>query len=291
MLLTGGTTLDAGNGGTDCDAVLPAELWTPPGPGSPGGSWITLNEMAVPRLYHSTAVLLPDGTVFSGGGGQGGGYLDHLDYEVFTPPYLCQVLTRPVLSQAPAQVHYGQAFSVQTPDASRIGQVNMIRLSSVTHSFNMNQRLNHLPLTVIPGGLTLTPPTNPNDCPPGHYLLFLLKDDGTPSLGCIFSIGPGPASVCPALSLDVSYEEQFVAGCEATATLTASSSGGAVAGYRWAIDGVYDARYDGQASISLPVTVSQPTHRVAVAATPTCGGADPTTERTFTTYFPNCPTQ
>ena len=49
---------------TDTTSVLNTELWDP----------VTLNftilsPIAIPRNYHSVAVLLPDGRVFSGGGG------------------------------------------------------------------------------------------------------------------------------------------------------------------------------------------------------------------------------
>ena len=42
-----------------------------------------------PRNYHSVAVLLPDGTVFSGGGGLCGSCAtNHPDGQIFYPPYL-----------------------------------------------------------------------------------------------------------------------------------------------------------------------------------------------------------
>lgn len=292
VLVSGGTTLDASNGGVDANAVLPTELWTPPTAANPGGTWATMSALDVPRLYHSTAVLLPDGTVLSAGGGQGGGFQDHPDYQVFSPPYLFKG-PRPQLTQAPAQIGYRQAFSVQTPDAGRIAAVNMIRLSSTTHSFNMNQRLNRLPFTVIPGGLTLTPPSDPNGCPPGHYMLFLLDTNGVPALARIISIGPGSASNCSALtlSLSVQYEEQVVGACDIMAEITANCSG-PVKDYRWSVDGVYAPGFDGQTTIALRVGVNQPTREVSVAATPSCdGGAASVTTRTFTTYFPNCQTQ
>ena len=56
----------------------------------------------MPRTYHSTALLLPDGTVFNGGGGLCGACVcgpgtaasgscktpNHEDAQIFTPPYL-----------------------------------------------------------------------------------------------------------------------------------------------------------------------------------------------------------
>ena len=57
----GGTTTDGGNLN---DGVLPAEDWNPA-----TGQWTTWASMAVPRLYHSIAMLLPDGRVFVAGTG------------------------------------------------------------------------------------------------------------------------------------------------------------------------------------------------------------------------------
>ena len=49
---------------SDADPVLVAELWSPA-----TRTFAPMAPIAVPRNYHSVAVLLPDGTVFSGGGG------------------------------------------------------------------------------------------------------------------------------------------------------------------------------------------------------------------------------
>ncbi len=46
-------------------AVLPAELWSPA-----TQTWTTLASMSAPRLYHSEALLLPDGRVMISGGGR-----------------------------------------------------------------------------------------------------------------------------------------------------------------------------------------------------------------------------
>src|SRR6185436_6364707 len=76
-------------GGTDKSAfisangVLAAEMWSPS-----SGTWTTMASAARPRLYHSTANLLPDGRVLVGGGGADSGVQDQVNAEIYSPPYL-----------------------------------------------------------------------------------------------------------------------------------------------------------------------------------------------------------
>ena len=77
---------------------------------------------------------------------------------------------------------YGQTFTVATPNPDQVGQVNWLRLSSVTHSFNTGQRINFLKFTAGAAALSVTAPANANLCPPGHYMLFVLNKDGVPSV-------------------------------------------------------------------------------------------------------------
>ena len=58
--------------------------------------------------------------------------------EIYSPPYLFKG-ARPTITSAPTSVAYGQSFFVETPDAAAISKVTMLRLSSVTHAFNMSQ--------------------------------------------------------------------------------------------------------------------------------------------------------
>src|SRR6185436_14916255 len=61
VVVTGGTSGEGFNNAVG--AVLAAELWRPL-----TGTWSTLASMTVPRLYHSTAILLPDGRILSAAG-------------------------------------------------------------------------------------------------------------------------------------------------------------------------------------------------------------------------------
>lgn len=183
VLVTGGTSAAGFN--NPAGAVLPAEMWNPS-----SRTWTTMASMQVPRLYHSTAVLLPDGRVLSAGGGMGGGdqgAIDRPNAEIYSPPYLFKG-ARPRITSAPTSVNYGQAFFVQTPDASSITKVTWVRLSSVTHSFNQNQRINYLTFTPGAGRIDITAPSNRNVCPPGHYMLFILNGNDVPSVAKIVSV-------------------------------------------------------------------------------------------------------
>lgn len=64
----------------------------------------------------------------------------------------------------------------------------LIRLTSVTHAFNQNQRVNVLPFTPAAGAVQVTAPANGNIAPPGHYLLFLVDTNGVPSVGSLVQL-------------------------------------------------------------------------------------------------------
>lgn len=190
VLVTGGTS---GPGFNNMNTpVYHAEIWNPA-----TGAWTTMASATKPRLYHSAATLLPDGRVLvTGGNGQ-------LTPEVFSPPYLFKG-TRPAVTSAPTVVGYGQSFTVQSDQATSIAKVTLIRLASVTHAFDANQRLNVLSYTSGAGALQVTAPANGNIAPPGHYLLFLVNSNGVPSLGRIVQLSadapppPPPPPPAPA---------------------------------------------------------------------------------------------
>jgi galactose oxidase len=197
VLVTGGS--DGNNTLFDDynNPVFQAELWNPA-----TGTWTLMASMAQYRGYHSTAALLPDGRVISSGGDyscvssttvfpfKGHCTALQMTAEVYSPPYLFQG-PRPTITSAPASITYGQTFFVQTPDAASISKVTWIRLSTVTHTFNENQRNSTLSFTQASQGgnmgLNITAPANSNIAPPGHYMLFILNN-GVPSVAAIVQI-------------------------------------------------------------------------------------------------------
>ena len=164
VLVTGGTNASGFNNPPTDANVLAAERWSPT-----TGGWTQLARQTHYRLYHSNALLLPDGRVLSVGSGQpyASGLQDDFTGEIFSPPYLFNLdgtaATRPTITTAPSSVTYGQSFAIESPNAAGIAKVTFIRLSSVTHATNMNQRLNYLPITARDASsVTVTAP------PRGH---------------------------------------------------------------------------------------------------------------------------
>ncbi|HEX4101034.1 MAG TPA: galactose oxidase-like domain-containing protein [Pseudonocardiaceae bacterium] len=188
VLVTGGTR---GSGFNDLSPGKPvhvAELWDPV-----TKEWKELADEDVDRCYQATAVLLPDATVLSAGSGEfvvGGRPNDardsHRNGQIFRPPYLFHG-PRPEIVSAPAEVAYGETFSLQIsgPD---VGKVIWIRLPSVTHALDQSQRINVLEFRRGDGGVTIAAPQRPEICPPGHYMLFVLSKAGVPSVARIMRI-------------------------------------------------------------------------------------------------------
>jgi hypothetical protein len=111
----------------------------------------------------------------------------HYDAQVFSPPYLFKG-PQPQITSAPDSVQYSDTFEIGTAQPEQIATVSLIRLSSVTHSFNAGQRINFLPFQVAGGTLTAIAPPNANVCPPGHYMLFIVSLQGVPSVAKIIQV-------------------------------------------------------------------------------------------------------
>lgn len=289
-LLPDGTVLVTGGGQVagahdPGQAVLPAEIWTPPGAPLPGGgiapaggAFRTVAAMAVPRQYHSTAVLLPDGRVLSAGGEEFihennfvAGVDNNPNAEMYSPGYLFRGV-RPTISVAPSILQYAQQFTVRTSNvtAAPVTRATMIRLSSVTHSFNMNQRFNEVPITPIagsPGGFTLTSPPSADVCPPGHYLLFLLTPDGVPSEAKIVQIRS--AGCNSSTSLSISYPGST---CSVRGTVTATGTNTGT-DFRWKINNLPAPEFNNLPTASVVLDRCNPSATYEVSVTALCSGA------------------
>jgi hypothetical protein len=174
VLLPDGRVLIVGGIETLSDGG-PVELFDP---GDPGSGFQLGPNMTYKRGYHSTALLLADGSVLVGGDPNGG----TTPNERYLPSYF--FMPRPTISGAPAAINYGAAFSVQTPGPADVAEVVLMRPAAVTHAFNQAQRYVGCAITGrSAAAVNLTAPPDGTVAPPGHYLLFLLSHDRVPSTG------------------------------------------------------------------------------------------------------------
>jgi galactose oxidase len=176
---------------TDTESVYAAELFDPV-----TKTFTELASAAVPRNYHSVSLLLGDGTVFTGGGGlcrYNGtdtdpvgchGTVDHPNGEIFTPPYLLTGAPRPAINYlASAITRPGGELRLTIGGSAEGVTFSLIRIGSVTHSVNTDQR--RIPLVpVFTNGteVVLRLPGDPGIVLPGSWFLFAVSAQGVPSV-------------------------------------------------------------------------------------------------------------
>jgi hypothetical protein len=194
VLLPTGEVLVLGGASTrsDASAVLAAELYQPA-----TDSWVTLESATVVRNYHSVALLIPDGRVWTAGSNfdcKPGVANRELRIELYEPWYYSR--PRPQISgMSPTVVRLGETFNIDSPQAATISQVVAIRTGSVTHSFDSDQRYVGLQFQYVGdiqpgvGRLSVVSPPSGGITPPGWYLIFIINQDGVPSIGTFLQMG------------------------------------------------------------------------------------------------------
>ena len=204
-------------------------------------TWSPSGTAVYPRLYHSSALLLPDATVWTAGSNPKDVWEEHM--EIYTPPYLYNAdgtfATRPAITSVPAEVGYGAKLVVKTPNATDIGDVVMVRPGSSTHSFDFEQRV--IGLTYSPnkaGQLNATTPPNSTIAPPGYYMIFIINKAGVPSVAQFTHLTANPTNIPPvgkitspggAVTIDPGQSITFAG--------SATDADGSVASYKWVFPG------------------------------------------------------
>jgi len=177
--------------------VYDAELYDPS-----TDTWTLMAPGQIPRLYHSTAVLLPDGRVLAGGTD------GEFELEIYSPPYLFKG-PRPVITTAPTTIYYGSTFPIEFTSESSQNTACLIRLSSVTHSINMEQRYVDLGDVVESNDpVLMSAPATTADAPAGYYMLFVVDSSGVPSESRMVRLMEGVGCVCDCHA-DPICEDQF----------------------------------------------------------------------------------
>jgi hypothetical protein len=140
--------------------------------------WSEMDEAPRERKYHSHALLLPTGEVMSCG-------WQNSTIEVFAPPYLFKG-PRPEITTAPDEVHFGEHFNIETPQAEQITKVVLARPMAPTHNTDTEQRI--IQLLYHCCGQNLLQAIAPDGwlphatAPAGYYMLFLIGAEGVPSM-------------------------------------------------------------------------------------------------------------
>jgi Domain of unknown function (DUF1929)/Glyoxal oxidase N-terminus/Galactose oxidase, central domain len=180
------------NGGSAAQNVLTgvayqAQIWDPA-----TGHWTAGASAVKARLYHSNALLLPDATVLTGGGGAPGP-VKNLNSEIYYPPYLYAAsgaaARRPVISAiASTFVNPGDTLNITVGATDIISHLTFIRTGSATHSFNTDQRFINLVSTQEGQNVTAVLPTDNTTLLPGYYMLFAFSAAGVPSVATIVNV-------------------------------------------------------------------------------------------------------
>eukprot|EP00249_Psilotum_nudum_P001388 c13854_g1_i1 orf=190-1824(-) len=197
VLIINGAQKGTAGWGVATDPALWPVFYIPDG--DPSNRFAVLNSTGIPRLYHSTAILIPDGRILIGGGNPHVTYNftdpiypTQLSMEAFSPPYLDPVYDylRPRITFiSEISLHHGACFHLHFAvenlvDEERI-QVNMLAPPFTTHSYAMNQRMLRLRITrveVLPKRFRvfLEAPPSAIAAPAGYYMIFVVQA-GIPS--------------------------------------------------------------------------------------------------------------
>jgi len=190
----------------DGNVLVLGGLQTPPqtcyryNPSTAVSPWAPMDELNAPRHYHSCALLLPNGKVMAAGGAAAGGCTVSVEntIEVFSPPYLFNPdgspAARPTITSVAGVVpttavaptwHHGTTVAIETPNASDIAKVVLVRPMAITHNTDTEQRV--IQCNFAKTGPTTLSATAPNGmhphamAPRGYYMLFILNANGVPS--------------------------------------------------------------------------------------------------------------
>ena len=192
VFLTNGANRDEVDGPGSANPIMQTELIDPTRGTDVPGPTLAPNHG---RTYHNTAVLLPDGRVLVGGhapiatmygfqsdaGSKIGLSKPENDstFQIYSPPYLSipapggGVVPRPTITESPSTASWNGTIHIESPDASSIGKVVLVRDPSMTHLTDADQRNVELKVTGNDGDELTAAVPGSNVLPPGPYMLFI----------------------------------------------------------------------------------------------------------------------
>jgi len=171
-------------------ADMTPEIWDPA-----TGQWSDLPNLAVPRMYHSNALLLPDGRVVAAGGGRNGSDPNFPNSQIYNPQYLLQG-NRPTITGIGSTVWQpGSSVTLTVSSTQGVSSVELMGLPGVTHGIDTEQRRLTLPVTSpynpSTGQVGVQVPTGTATAA-GHYYVIALDARGVPTPARIVQLAIAP---------------------------------------------------------------------------------------------------
>ncbi|KAH8814496.1 copper radical oxidase [Flagelloscypha sp. PMI_526] len=154
-----------------------------------------LGSTTIPRMYHSEAILLPDGRVLvSGSDPQDAEFGEELRVEVYVPPYLTDGRAQPTFTITNTDWAYGGSYTITVQGSTANLRVSLMSAVSSTHGNTMGAKALFPAFSCSGSTCTITAPPNSFVSPPGWHQLFIL-DGPTPSHSAWVRIGGDPAQL------------------------------------------------------------------------------------------------
>ncbi|KAI0086255.1 glyoxal oxidase N-terminus-domain-containing protein [Irpex rosettiformis] len=197
-----------GQSNADHPALTPS-LYTPSLPLGRRISNTNMPTSEIPRLYHSSVTLTPQGNFFVAGSnpnrnttlpGPGVTFATEFRVETLDPPFM--FVERPTIQSLPAKVSFGASMTVPITIPGNLKgsniQVSLMDLGFSSHAFHSSARLVFLDARMSRDrkSLTFTLPPNGRIYPPGPATIFLTVDDVTsPGIQTIVGSGKPPPTL------------------------------------------------------------------------------------------------
>lgn len=182
ILPNGEILINGGQAFTDKEfSIFTPEIYQPA-----NDTWRTLSDSKFRRNYHSTSLLLPNGTILTAGG-------DLWNAEIFYPPYFfkknqktgkTEFAKRPEILQIEKKIVNRSNFLIKTKNTEKISKISLISTGSTTHAQSSELKFRFLDFEKInQNELSVSIDKNRNSIQSGTYLIFLINEKGVPSEG------------------------------------------------------------------------------------------------------------
>ncbi|CDO77228.1 Glyoxal oxidase [Trametes cinnabarina] len=192
-----------GNSNADHPVLVPS-LYTPDAPLGRRISNVGLPSSGIPRLYHSSVTLTPQGNFLIAGSnpnnrttvGPGIKFPSEFRVQTLDPPFMS--VERPKILNMPKKLGFNKSFTVPISVPSSLArpgakvQISLMDLGFSSHAFHSSARLVFMngKISQDSKSLTFTTPPNGRVYPPGPATVFLTIDDVT-SEGAWVMMGSG----------------------------------------------------------------------------------------------------